>query len=151
VLWGKFWTGFVPVLVLAEFLTIVSNELLGVAPILKLLAVVAIAFMSLALVGMAAGLGACYPRFGAENVTQVAGSYGGVAFMVLAVLFIIAEIALLGWPASVYLWHQYRAVPLGAARGWGMAASLAGAAALSLAAFWVPMRRGIRALEALAD
>ena len=151
VLWGKFWTGFVPVLVLAEFLTIVSNELLGVAPILKLLAVVAIAFMSLALVGMAAGLGASYPRFGAENVTQVAGSYGGVAFMVLAVLFIIAEIALLGWPASVYLWHQYRAVPLGAARGWGMAASLAGAAALSLAAFWVPMRRGIRALEALAD
>ena len=150
-LWSKFWTGLVPILVLAEFLTVVSNELLGVVPALKILAVVAIAFMSLALVGMAAGLGACYPRFGAENVTQVAGSYGGVPFMVLAVLFIIAEIALLGWPASVYLWHQYRSVPLGAAHRFGMIACFAGALALSLAAFWVPMRRGVRALETLGD
>ena len=47
--------------------------------------------MSFALVGLAIGLGARYPRFNAENPTQVAGSYGGVAFMILAVLFILVD------------------------------------------------------------
>jgi ABC-2 type transport system permease protein len=150
-LWGKFWMGFVPILVLAETLTIVSNELLGVAPPLKVLGALAIALMSLALVGMAAGLGACYPRFAAENLTQVAGSYGGVAFMVLAVLFIVVEIALFGWPASVYLSHLYRSLPLTARQGWAMASCFAGAVALSLATFWISMRRGVAALEALGD
>ena len=55
-----------------------------------MVAALAIVFMSLALVGLATGLGARYPRFAAENPTQVAGSYGGVAFMVLAVLFILS-------------------------------------------------------------
>jgi len=40
-------------------------------------------------------------RFQAENVTQVAGSYGGVVFMVLAVLFILVLTALVAWPASI--------------------------------------------------
>ena len=97
-LWSKFWTGLVPVLFLATALTVVSNEILGIAPFLKVVCAVAIVFMSFALVGLAAGMGARHPRFSAENLTQVAGSYGGVAFMVLAVLFILAEIALLGWP-----------------------------------------------------
>ncbi len=86
-----------PLLLLAEALTILSNQLLGVAPVLQ-----------------AAGRrrdprhdlrprrawprawAPRYPRFAAENVTQVAGSYGGIAFMVLAVLFILVEIGLLG-------------------------------------------------------
>ena len=151
VLWAKFWTGFVPILLLAELLTVVSNELLGVPPALKLLAAASIACMSLALVGLAAGLGACYPRFGAENLTQVAGSYGGVAFMVLAVLFIVVEIGLLGWPTSLYLWHQHRGVAIPPLRGWTMAACLAAAAGLSLVTCWLPMARGVRALDALAD
>ena len=62
-------------------------------PFLKVLSAVAIVFMTFALVGLAAGMGARYPRFAAENLTQVAGSYGGVAFMVLAVLFILVTVA----------------------------------------------------------
>ena len=79
-----------PVLVFTEILTIAANELLGVDPFLKVVAAVAIVFMSFALVGLAIGLGARYPRFGADP-SQVAGSYGGVAFMILAVLFIIVD------------------------------------------------------------
>ena len=48
----------------------------------KVVAAVAIVFMSFALVGLATGLGARYPRFSADNPSQVAGSYGGVAFMI---------------------------------------------------------------------
>jgi ABC-2 type transport system permease protein len=148
-LWSKFWTGLVPVLVLAELLTLVSNEFLGAEPALKWLAAIAIFCMSFALVGLAAGLGARYPRFHAENVTQVAGSYGGIAYMILAVLFILVETALLAWPASVFMWHRFHGLPLSERRLTLMALSLALAFALSLITFWWPMRRGVKALEDL--
>ena len=148
-LWSKFWTGLVPILVLAEALTITSNHLLGVAPFLRGLAACAIAFMTLALVGLACGMGAEHPRFSAENPTQVAGSYGGVAFMVLAVLYILTCVALVAWPVSLYLWYDYRALPIPPRDGTRIALALAAAAALSVCTFWRSMRRGVRALEAL--
>ncbi|HEY8231998.1 MAG TPA: hypothetical protein VIJ10_05005 [Vicinamibacteria bacterium] len=148
-LWSKLWTGLVPILLLAEALTIASNHLLGVGPFLRVLGACAIAFMTLGLVGLACGMGAEHPRFAAENPTQVAGSYGGVAFMVLAVLYILATVGLLAWPASIYLWHEYRGLPIPAARQVAMAAALSGAACLSVFTFTTAMRRGVRALEAL--
>jgi len=148
-LWSKFWTGLWPVLLLAEGLTIASNHLLGVTPVLRVLTAAAIVGMSFALVGLAAGLGARYPRFAAENVTQVAGSFGGIAFMVLAVLFIVVMVGLLAWPASIFLWHQLRGDPISPARGAIASACLLAALVLCAATFWLPMRRGIRALEEL--
>jgi ABC-2 type transport system permease protein len=148
-LWSKLWTGLVPILVLAEALTVASNQLLGVAPFLKLLGAAAIAVMTLALVGLACGMGAEHPRFAAENPTQVAGSYGGVAFMVLAVLYVLTTVALLAWPASTYLWHEYRSLPMPPRRQAAIALPLAAAALLGVAVFWRAMRRGVRALEAL--
>src|SRR5206468_4466084 len=109
-LWSKFWTAFVPVLVLTEVLTVAANEFLGVDPFLKVVTALAIVFMTLALVGLAVGLGARYRRFGADP-SQLAGSYGGVAFMMQAVLFVIVIITLVGWPSSVYLGRQLRGLP----------------------------------------
>jgi ABC-2 type transport system permease protein len=149
-LWSKFWTGFFPILALAEALTVTSNHFLGVAPFLRILAPVAIAFMTLALVGLACGMGAEHPRFSAENLSQVAGSYGGVSFMVLAVLFILVTVGLLAWPSSVYLWHDYHRLPLPPSRIALVAVVLLFAAALSVATFATAMRRGVRALERLA-
>src|SRR4029453_8882326 len=88
-----------------EVRAIAANHFLGVTPLLRWVAAVSVFFMSLALVGLATGLGARYPRFNADNPSQVAGSYGGVAFMIVAVLFMFALIALVGWPASMYLWY----------------------------------------------
>jgi ABC-2 type transport system permease protein len=79
-LWSKFWIGLMPVLVLTEALTIAANYLLGVDPFLAGVAPVTVLFMSFALVGLATGLGARYARFSADNASQVAGSYGGIAF-----------------------------------------------------------------------
>jgi ABC-2 type transport system permease protein len=146
-LWSKFWTGLVPVLLLSECLTIAGNALLGVDPFLERIAAIAVVFMSFALVGLATGLGARYPRFAADNPSQVAGSYGGVAFMVLAVLFVIVTIVLVGWPSSVYLLQQVRRRPLSATRETLMMASFAAAALVSVATFWFGMRTGIKALE----
>jgi len=148
-LWSKFWTGLVPVLIIAEALTVASNHFLGAAPFLRVLGAVAILFMTFALVGLATGMGAMYPRFNAENLTQVAGSYGGIGYMVLAVLFILVEVALVGWSSSIRLWHEYRGIPVPPAQVALMAALLLTAVMVAVATFWTAMQRGVRALEAM--
>jgi ABC-2 type transport system permease protein len=149
-LWSKFWTAFVPVLVLTEVLTVAANEFLGVDPFLKVVTALAIVLMTFALVGLAVGLGARYPRFGADP-SQVAGSYGGVAFMMQAVLFVIVMIGLLGWPSSVYLLQQVRGRALSASQLSLIALCFAGASGLSLAIWLASMRSGIRALLAMGE
>jgi ABC-2 type transport system permease protein len=148
-LWSKFWTGFLPILVLSESLTVVSSRLLGVSPFLQVLSAVAIAFMTLALVGMAAGMGAQHPRFDAENLTQVAGSYGGVSYMVLAVLYMLATVALLGAVVRTYLLGLAYRIPISPRSQAWMVALFGAALVLSLVTFWLPMRKGVRALEEL--
>jgi ABC-2 type transport system permease protein len=146
-LWSKFWTGFVPVFVLSEVLTIAANHFLNIDPVVKVISAVTIGFLGLALVGMATGLGARYPRFNAENPTQVASSYGGITFMILAVALIIVTCVLVGWPTSVFLWHQARGIPLPPGAQLTLAAGFAVAAILTLGTCMVSMRTGVRALE----
>jgi len=114
-------------------------------------AAVSIVFMTVALVGLATGMGAIYPRFGAENVTQVAGSYGGVAFMVAAVFFIVVEVALVAFPSIVYLRSQMRGVAIPGAEIAPIAISFTAAAALAIVTCRIAMARGIRALQTLGD
>ena len=145
-LWSKFWTGLVPMVLFVELLTIVANEFMGVDPFLKVIAAVAVVFMTFALVGLAVGLGARYPRFGADP-NQAAGSYGGVAFMILAVLYIIVMIVLLGWPSAMWLFSRVRNIRLSALREAMMAASFLLAIVLSISTWLVAMRSGVRALD----
>ena len=146
-LWSKFWTGLVPVLVLTEILIVAGNELLAVDPFLKRMSAVAVVFMAFALVGLACGLGARYPRFAAENPSQVAGSYGGVAFMILAVLYILVMIVLLGWPSSIYLFAPIPEPRADTVRKCLIAAMFTAAAAISIATWLLGMRTGVRALQ----
>ena len=149
-LWSKFWTGLIPILGLTVGLTITANEFLGVDPFLKVVSAFGIVFMTFALVGLAVGLGAKYPRFGADT-NQLAGSYGGVAFMILAVLFIIVTIAALGWSSAVYLYRMAGEQPLNVGDQIRIGVAFTGVAALSIATWLVSMRAGIRALEAMRE
>jgi ABC-2 type transport system permease protein len=149
-LWSKFWTGLVPILALTETLTIAANTLLDVDPVLKIVTAAGIVGLSFALVGLAAGLGARYPRFTADNPSQVAGSYGGVAFMIVAVLVIIVTIVLLAWPTSTYLYYQLRHRPIPSGRLIVMGASLAAAAGVTVVTWLHGMRSGVHALEAMS-
>jgi ABC-2 type transport system permease protein len=150
-LWSKFWTGLVPVLVMTECLIVAANHFLGIDPFFKAVAAGAILFMCVALVGLGTGLGARYPRFAADSATEVAASYGGVTFMILAVLYIIIVCVLVGWPSSVYLWSGIRGIPLTGGQHVMNASCFAGAAGLSLFIWWFSMRMGVRALEQLGE
>jgi ABC-2 type transport system permease protein len=145
-LWSKFWTGLLPLLLLAEVLTIVGNRFLGVDPLLQVITAVAVIFISFALVGLATGLGARYPRFAAENINQVAGSYGGVSFMITAVLYIAAMIALLGYSSSQYLYALSRNRSMRDGELTALVVGFTVAGVLSLAMFVLSMRSGIKAL-----
>jgi ABC-2 type transport system permease protein len=149
-LWSKFWIAFGPVLLLTEGLTIAANAFLGVDPFLKVVTALAIIVMTFALVGLAIGLGARYPRFGAD-ASQVAGSYGGVMFMVQAVLFVIVMLGLIGWPASVYLLQQQRGRPMSVSQISLMACCFGGAVTLGIVVWVASMRSGVRALLAMGD
>lgn len=148
-LWSKFWTGLIPVLALTFTLTVVANEFLGIDPFLKWVSGAAIVFMSFAVVGLAIGLGARYPRFGADNPSQVAGSYGGISFMVAAVLFVVVIIALLGWPSASYLSYRSRDAvpPMQTLVLLGVCFTVA--AALSVATWLISMRSGVSALQTM--
>jgi ABC-2 type transport system permease protein len=146
-LWSKFWIGLFPVLLLTEGLTVAANQFLGIDPLLRLVAAVTVLFMSFAMAGLATGLGARYPRFNADNPSQVAGSYGGVAFMILAVVFMIVLIALVGWPSSALLWYRAASVPVPGGVRAAMTLCFAAAAAMSLALWLGGMRAGVRALQ----
>lgn len=150
-LWSKFWIGFVPVAVLTVGLTIAANQLLGVDPFLKVVTAISVVVMTLALVGLATGLGARYPRFNADNPSQVAGSYGGVAFMIVAVLFVIVEIGLVGWPSFLYLWFQANGSRMSDASRVVVAVCFPAAFTVSVAVWWFGMQSGVRALEAMGD
>jgi putative ABC exporter len=128
----------------SSVVTVAANYLLGVDPFMQIVAAGAIVVLTFALVGLATGLGARYPRFGAD-ATQAAGSYGGVMFMILAVLLIIVTIALVGWPSSIYMMSQtgmYR-FRLTAERQAMMALSLSAIAAICLTVWRVAMRSGV--------
>ena len=150
-LWSKFWMGLIPILVLTEALTIVANEFLGIDPFLKVVTTAAIALMSVALVGLATGLGARYPRFSADNASQVAGSYGGVTFMIFAVLFILVTIVLLGWPSTVLLSQRQQQLALTVSQQVMMAGCFAGAVALSIVTWLMSMRIGVKALQEMGS
>jgi ABC-2 type transport system permease protein len=148
-LWSKFWTGLIPVLLLTEGLTISANQFLGIDPFLKMVTAVAIGFMCFALVGLATGYGARYPRFNADNATQVAGSAGGVAFMIWAVGFVMVVIASLAWGSSVHMWRRGHDSAVPGYQGLWMICAFAAPAALSVFMWIRSMSDGVRALEAM--
>ena len=76
-LWSKFWTALPPLLVLSQILTLASNYFLGASRFMTILASVTILFVCFGIVGLGVGMGAMFPRFRFENITQIAGSSGG--------------------------------------------------------------------------
>lgn len=146
-LWSKFWTALPPLLVLSQVLTLASNHFLGATAFMTVLSAVTILFVTFGIVGLGVGLGAAFPRFKFENVTQIAGSSGGLLYMIAATSFVAVVLALEAFPAYYYLSAQYRGVPLDARGVTVIAGAMALVVALNVLAVWLPMRWGGKRLE----
>ncbi len=111
-LWSKFWIALPPLLVLSQILTLASNQFLGAWRFMTILASVTISFVCFGIVGMGVGMGAMFPRFRFENITQIAGSSGGLLYMMATTSFIALVLFLEALPVYFYLSAQYRGEPL---------------------------------------
>ncbi len=104
-LWIKFFLYYIPLVILAEVLVVVSNFLLQVSLLMMVLSTITIFCIVPAVVGMAIGLGAVYAAFKSENPAQVVTSFGGLLFMVLSFCLIAFVIILEAGP----VYHMFMA------------------------------------------
>lgn len=148
-LWAKFWGGFLPLVLVAETLVVVSNRMLHSTTLLAVLSIAAVLCLSAAIVGLAVGLGAVYPQFDAADGTEVAAGYAGILFMMLSAVLVLFSVTVLAWP----VYHTFRARWLGWSPGageWGgVAGGLAAVAGVSMIALVTAMRRGRHSLETI--
>jgi ABC-2 type transport system permease protein len=145
-LWAKFWTGTLPLLVLAVGIVGVTNVLLQVSPFMFAVSVGTITLMTFAIAGLAIGFGTMYPRFESENAAQIPTSFGGLLFMMTAIGLIGAVLVLEARPIYEWLGAQSAGEP--AARG-ELISGLAAAAGVCLLATFLPLRLALRRLDAI--
>jgi ABC-2 type transport system permease protein len=146
-LWSKYWTGTVPLLVLAVTISFSTNALLQATPFMMGISLGTIVFLTLAISALALGLGALYPQFDTENAAQIPTSFGGLVFMMSSVLLLGLVMVIEAGPVLHFLRAQIQGrEPEVTLR---LVGSLALVVAVCVAATIVPLRVGLRRLEAM--
>jgi ABC-2 type transport system permease protein len=145
-LWSKFLFYLAPLLLLGLILTIATNELLQVTPLMRWLAPITIFSMVFGITALGVGMGAAFPNFRAENLTQVATGFGGLLYMILAMGFITLVVVLEAGPVYTLFMAQVRHYSLSHFQWLYVGGSILLTVLVNIAAVWLPMRYGIRKL-----
>jgi len=147
---SKFWLNLVPLLVLGGLLVYFSNTLLRVPDWMMALSLATIFLMTFGITAIGVGVGAMHPKFDYEHAAQIPTSYGGVLCMILSVAFIGVCVMIEAWP--VYLLAVHALKP-GMAQPslWVLAPSLAAVAGVTALAVIVPLRLGVKRLDAMKE
>lgn len=146
-LWSKYWTGTLPLLVLAVGITAGTNLLLRASGFMMALSLGTVVLLTFAISSLALAFGALYPRFDTENSAQIPTGIGGLMFMMTAIVLLGAVISIEAWPVLTQVRAQIEGVEeIPYAR---MALPLAGVVALCLVGVIVPLRMGLRRIEAM--
>ncbi len=151
VIWSKCWLYGIFLLVLAEGLIICSNYLLRVDGFMMAISCVTMAMMTCGIVSLSIGCGAAYPRFAVEHVAQIPTSFGGLLYMILAVLFIGSVVILEAGPVYMVLMARFTGTVLTSLQ-W-VKIILSGIAVLILNGLvcYLPLKIGSRALAAFEE
>src|SRR5262249_42700181 len=102
-LWSKYWVGTGPLLVVALAITVITNDILRASPFMMFLSVLTIACFTMAAGALALSLGVLYPQFETENAAQIPTSFGGLVFMMSAILLLAAIIVIEARPVAAHL------------------------------------------------
>jgi ABC-2 type transport system permease protein len=110
-LWSKYWVGTAPLLIVALAITIVTNGILRASPFMMFLSVVTIACFTMAAGSLALSLGVLFPHFDTENAAQIPTSFGGVVFMMSAIMLLAGIIIVEARPVSAHLQAFQMGIP----------------------------------------
>lgn len=144
VVWQKFFLSVTCTSVFTVGLALLSAFQLGLDRLGIFLSVAAVAATTVALSGLAVGLGSLYPSFDEDNPARVVSGMGGTLNFILSMIYIVLVTAGLG---VVLLWESFARHLGGGALPWVVAGVLAWIAALTAATCWLPLRLGLRNLE----
>ncbi|CAN5768987.1 hypothetical protein BH23GEM11_BH23GEM11_05690 [soil metagenome] len=153
--WTKYAVGTVPLLVVALPLIVLTNLSLDVSAFLFWVSNVAMLGATLAMTAMALALGALFPNHETENPAEIPTSFGGLLFMMSAVAYLVALVALCGWPVYHILRARLALTGVGAGAGLlpgdvGLLPPLlgfGGAIVLTVGIIAVSLRSGVRRIR----
>lgn len=97
-LWSKFLFYFPFLLVFSEAIVVTTNKMLFADTSVMLIAVVDTFFMTSSAVALGIGMGAIYPNFKYENISQIATSIGAVVYMIVSFLLFFFVILIQAFP-----------------------------------------------------
>ncbi len=146
VLWQKFWLSVGSTSVFTVPLAVLSAIQLDLDRTAFSLSVAGIAATTLALSGLAVGLGSLYPNFAEDNPARIVSGMGGTLNFILSMLYIAlvscGQAVVLLWPRLVTLAPQVEdAYP------WMVAGAVVWIAIATAVTCLVPLRLGLRNLE----
>jgi ABC-2 type transport system permease protein len=141
---AKYWTGALPLLAVAVPLIVATNLILGVGTFLFVLSAVTMVGVTLALAAMALAFGAVFPNYRTENPAEIPTSFGGLLFMMAAVTYLTAVIALQGWPVYLFLRARLDGAPVTEAGTTALVLGLGGAGLLTVLVLLSSLLIGVR-------
>lgn len=148
IFWSKYWVGTVPLLAVALPLIIGTNLVLDASPFILTLTSLTMVGITFALTSLALGLGALYPNYDTENVAEIPTSFGGLLFMMAAVIYLAGVVILEAWPVYLYLNSRFQ-VGTAEVSTVPLSMGVAGALLLTVAATLLPLRAGIRKVQSV--
>jgi ABC-2 type transport system permease protein len=137
----------IPLLAVAIPLIVVTNLFLGVSPAMMVIALLTMIGITCAFTGMALALGAIYPNYETENPAEIPTSFGGLLFMMSAVIYLGLVIVLEAWPMSRFLEARLNGVDFGEAGAMTVVAGIGGAALLTTLVVSISLRAGARRIR----
>jgi ABC-2 type transport system permease protein len=146
-LWSKYWTGTLPLLVLALVITWVTNGMLQASPFMMAVTTGTITLYTLAASALALCFGALFPQFDTENAAQIPTSFGGLVFMMASVCLLGVVIALEAQPVLAHVRAQQAGQPMPV--GYDVILPFVLAAALCVVTTLSSLRIGLRRVSEL--
>ncbi|MBF0407026.1 MAG: hypothetical protein HQM10_06720 [Candidatus Riflebacteria bacterium] len=143
----KFFLYLWPNILMSIVLCGVSNWLFEVTnPILRVLSFFNVILMAIVTTSLAIGVGAIYARFDADNPLKIAGSFGGVVYMLMSGVFILNLLICEVYP--MYRFFFIKFWPIHGFKG-PMYISLSFILLILCTVLWtiIPLRKGKEAIE----
>jgi ABC-2 type transport system permease protein len=145
-LWGKFAFSATGCLLIAEFLVLFGDVMLGLPwPLVAVHALTA-AVLALGFSGLSVGLGACMPNFRETDPSKIAVGFGGTLNLVAGLGLLLLVVGMMAVPWHVVMAQGDLGLVLTAGHWWLAIGVIAGIAVGALAVV-VPLRAGAWALK----